>query len=243
MFQLSENWLTEGIMDAEYKQYLLLAYLRDVHNVFKNRILYPPFAELIEHHRHLKKIKHNLTQIKEARKEVKGIDWQNMKLIYGTKEDENIKEYDEVKNIIEEVIDFSIPKIENEIEYAKNIFDEIERKLKYSTVGIIPIRKDKGYFLIQNYPTSDFYAYRYELSDLYIQTESGNVPFKRLETQYVSTYTLSLNKSLTSIKQEIIKQSPDLPNPAVYSFFPNDTASMEYTILPIVKRVVMKLIA
>ncbi len=236
MFKLTENWLTEGIMDTEYKQYLLLAYLRDVHEVFENRILYPPFSELIEHHRYLTKIKYNLTQIQESDKELKSIDWQNMKLIYETNHDDNIK------NIIEEIIDFSIPKIEEEIQYGKKIFNEIESKLKHATVGLVPLKKDIGYFFVQDYPSSDFYAYKYELSALYIQTEDGNIPYKSLKTQYISTYTLSLSKSLTTIKQEVIKQLPEVPNPAVYSFFPNDRASMEYTILPIVKRVLMKLI-
>lgn len=238
MFKLSENWITEGLMDFEYKQYLLLAYLRDIHQIFENRILYPPFAELIEHHRRLKIIKKNLSRIKELEeKELKGIDWQNFKLIYGKESEANNPD------VLEEIIDFSIPKMEEEIQYGKKIFDDIETNLKYSTVGLVPLDKSIGYFFIQDYPTSDFYVYKYELSALYIQSEEGNVPYKSLKTQYISTYTLSLSKSLTSIKQEIIKEIQDIPNPAVYSFFPNQQASMEYTILPIVKRVLMKLVA
>jgi len=238
MFKLSENWITEGLMDFEYKQYLLLAYLRDIHQAFENRILYPPFAELIEHHRRLKTIKESLLRIKESEeKELKGIDWQNLRLVYG-KENETRE-----PDVLEEIIDFSIPKMEEEIHHGKKIFDDIETHLKYATVGLMPLDKSVGYFFIQDYPTSDFCVYRYEVSALYIQSDEGNIPYKSLKTQYISTYTLSLSKSLTSIKQEIIKKLQDIPNPAVYSFFPNQHASMEYTILPIVKRVLMKLVA
>lgn len=239
MFKLSENWLTDGVMDVEYKQYLVLAYLRDVHHVFKTRILYPPFAELIEHHRRLKKIKYNLSEIKRANSEIKGIDLQNMRLIYGT----NNNDDETINTIIDDILDFTIPRMEKEIVYGKKIFDEIESKLKYNTVGIQPLRKDRGYFFIQDYPSSDFYAYRYEVSALYMQTEEGDVPVKSLKTEYISTYTLSLSKSLTSIKQEVISKYPDIPNPAVYSFFPGDVASIEYTVLPIVKRMIIKFVA
>ncbi|GIV28495.1 MAG: hypothetical protein KatS3mg027_2309 [Bacteroidia bacterium] len=236
MFKLSENWITEGLMDVEYKQYLLLAYLRDIHEVFNNKILYPPFAELIEHHRNLKTIKNNLQQIKSSEKELKGIDWQNLQLIYQTPDNSET-------DVIEEIINFSIPKIEEEIQHGKEIFDEVEKKLKYTTVGLVPIYKDVGYFFVQDYPTSDFLVYKYELSSLYSQSRDGNIAYKKLKTEYIATYTLTLSKSLTSIKQEVIKQSPTPSNPAVYSFFPNQIASLEYTIIPIVKRMLMKLVA
>lgn len=246
MFKLSKNWITEGISDAEYRQYLLMAYLRDIHNVFKNKILYPPLSELIEHYRHLIQIKKNLQNIKYARKELKGIDWQNMKLLYDTPSDNPEYQSSEI-DVIEKVIDFGIPRIEKEIQYGKQIFDEIENHLKYVTVGITPLHKNLGYIFIQNYPSSDFLVYKYEISSLYAETDfektpdQNNTMFKSLKTEYLSTYTLTISKSLTSIKQEIVSQNPDIPNPAVYGFFPSVTASMEYTILPVVKRIMLKI--
>lgn len=236
MFKLSENWLSEGLMDVEYKQYLLLAYIRDVHEVFNHKILYPAFAELIEHHRYLKTIKNNLKRIKESEKELQGIDWESMKLIYSYNTE---KEQD----VLEQIIDFSIPKIEKEIQHGKRVFNDIESKLKYTTVGLMPLHKNIGYFFIQNYPNHEMLVYQYELSDLYMQTRDGNVPFKSLKTEYIATYSFGIGNSLTSIKQEIIKRKPDIPNPAVYSFFPNQVAPMEHTVLPVVKRVLMKLVA
>lgn len=243
MFKLSKNWLTEGIVDIEYKQYLLMAYLRDIHDVFEHKILYPPFTELVEHHQNLVSIQYNLQNIKHFRQTLKGIDWKNMKLIYGDTEEDNIQHNPTEFDIIEEVIDFSIPKIEEEIQHGKNVFDEVESHLKYTTVGLSPINKNYGYMFIQNYPTPEFSIYRYEVSSLYVEIDNQNIAFKGLNTSYITTYSLSVSNSLTSIKQEIIKQMPDLPNPAVYSFFPKITASMEYTILPIAKRILLKIIS
>ncbi|GIV29470.1 MAG: hypothetical protein KatS3mg028_0536 [Bacteroidia bacterium] len=246
MFKLSKNWITEGISDAEYRQYLLMAYLRDIHHVFKNKILYPPLSELIEHYRHLIQIKNNLQNIKYAHKELKGIDWQNMKLLYDNPPGNPEYQSSEI-DVIEKVIDFGIPKMEKEIEYGKQIFDEIETHLQYATVGLTPLNKSIGYLFIQNYPAPELLIYKYEISSLYAEIEPEHTPdqkntaFKSLKTEYLATYTMSISKSLTSIKQEIIKQHPDIPNPAVYGFFPSVTASMEYTILPIVKRIMLKI--
>lgn len=241
MFKLSENWLTEGLMDTEYKQYLLLAYLRDIHQVFEHKILYPPFSELIQHHQNLLKIKNNIENIKYSEQELKGVDWKNLQLIYGPNSKESAEQFE--ISIIENVINFSIPRIEKEISYGKKIFNEIESHLKYTTVGLSPLNKNIGYFFIQNYPTSDFSVYRYEISSIYSNIDEQNTIYKSLRTEYVSTYTLSLSKSLTSIKQEVIRQNPEIPNPAVFSFFPHTYASMEYTILPIVKRLLLKIVA
>jgi len=237
MFKLSENWLTEGWMDFEYKQYILLAYLKDIHELFSQKILYPPFAELIEHYRNLLKIKENLKKIKDADKELVGIDWKNMSLIYSKINEKNDED------VLEEIIDFSIPEMEKEIIHGKSVYDDVEQHLKYATVGVMPLNKNLGYFFVQDYPSPNFLVYKYEVSSIYQTENSQTIPYKTLKTEYISTYTLGLSNSLTSIKREIIKQYPDLPNPAVYSFFPNQTASLEHTVLPIIKRVLLKLVA
>jgi hypothetical protein len=41
MEKLKENWLTEGLIDFEYKKYVLLAYLKSVKESFSRVELYP----------------------------------------------------------------------------------------------------------------------------------------------------------------------------------------------------------
>lgn len=242
MYKLPENWLTEGLMDTEYKQYLLLAYLRDIHQVFENKILYPPFSELIQHHQYLLKVKSNFDTIKSSQRILKGIDWKNMKLLYESKEN-SLDENNETIEFIEKILDFSIPKVEAEIRHGKKVFDDVEQHLRYTGVGLLPLLKNVGYFLVQEYPHSNFWAYKYEVTSIYVQGDEGQIPYKYMKTEYVSTYTLTISSSLSSIKHELIKENPDLPNPAVYGFFPHTTASMEYTIVPVIKRVLMQVIS
>ncbi len=66
MKNLSENWMTEGWIDFEYKKYLLLAYLKDVGVNFKQVKLYPPLADLIHHYSKLKNFEENRDQLRAA---------------------------------------------------------------------------------------------------------------------------------------------------------------------------------
>ena len=50
MKNLSENWITEGWVDFEYKKYVLLAYLQHVESQVKEGKLYPPLGELVQHY-------------------------------------------------------------------------------------------------------------------------------------------------------------------------------------------------
>ena len=59
MEKLEVNWLTEGIIDFEYKKYLLLAYFKTVKESFTRIELYPYLADLVFHYRNLQLIKDN----------------------------------------------------------------------------------------------------------------------------------------------------------------------------------------
>jgi len=43
MKKLPTNWLTDGLINFEYKKYLLLAYLKSVEEEFESKRLYPFF--------------------------------------------------------------------------------------------------------------------------------------------------------------------------------------------------------
>ena len=83
MFTLSNNWITEGTIDFEYKKYMLLAYLRDIDACFKDEKLYPPFADLIQHHRNLLHLRNQLNLMEEKfPKAIADVDLQRMQLLF-----------------------------------------------------------------------------------------------------------------------------------------------------------------
>ena len=83
MGTLSENWLTEDLMDFEYKKYIVLGYLQNIKAHFKEQKLYPDFAELIAHYKNLILLKNNTTSLENNfKKTLSGIDYTNLKLQY-----------------------------------------------------------------------------------------------------------------------------------------------------------------
>ncbi|PIQ20585.1 MAG: hypothetical protein COW65_14085 [Cytophagales bacterium CG18_big_fil_WC_8_21_14_2_50_42_9] len=47
------NWLTDGLIDFEYKKYQLLAYLKGVQCEFKKKRLYPIFSDVMMHYQNI----------------------------------------------------------------------------------------------------------------------------------------------------------------------------------------------
>ena len=52
--KLHKDWLTEGLIDFEYKKYILLAYFKEVDIAFNRTHLYPFLSDIIEHYNRLK---------------------------------------------------------------------------------------------------------------------------------------------------------------------------------------------
>jgi hypothetical protein len=66
MEKLKENWLTEGLVDFEYKRYILLSYLKHVRESFSKTELYPFLSDLVAHYSNLKTLRENKSLMSES---------------------------------------------------------------------------------------------------------------------------------------------------------------------------------
>src|SRR5690242_6813980 len=106
MEKLSKDWLTQGLIDFEYKKYMLLAYLQHVRNSFGKVELYPFLADLVFHYRNLQAIRENKTFIKESfPKELSLEEFRKLELSY-----RQMIEDDAMMSELETIIEFSIPR-------------------------------------------------------------------------------------------------------------------------------------
>jgi hypothetical protein len=120
MKKLSENWLTENLIDLEYKQYILLAYLEDVEQHFKQQLLYPSLAELISHYRKLKSLRDGTKQLYQSFPgELSGLDFERFKLSY-----RSVVENDQLMDELERIISFSLPKLEIQLNIGKSVYEK-----------------------------------------------------------------------------------------------------------------------
>ncbi len=231
MATLSENWITENLIDFEYKKYVLLAYLQHVEEHFNEQKLYPDFAELIAHYRNLIALKNNTSALENSfKKNVKGIDYNTFSLVY----ENSIT--DESLNDLKQIIAFSEPLLANELHKGKNIFDFAEQHILTNHIGILPIYKTEGYFILYPYQAKQVLVYNYTFSKINLLQQE----VYGLNCSYVSNYTISLAKPVDKIKSDIIDANPHLPNPAVYLFKANAELPNDETFLPIAKRLLYK---
>ena len=235
MNTLSVNWLTEGLIDFEYKKYLLLGYLEGVKAEFKEKRLYPVLSDLVLHY-------NNILQVKEKKKlvyeqfpqRISRADFQKLELVY-----QKIVEDDETMREIEEIVTFATPKIDFALQSGKEIYDFIESHLEISPVGITPIYRDAGYLFLDEYPGQETRVYEYQMSFF----ENNFETYRGLNTRYIDTIRRGLTYTHETIKFNLVRQNTKLPNPATFVIAAKVPCPFDQSLLPIAKRTLVKYVS
>ncbi|MCC5938776.1 MAG: hypothetical protein JJU34_15960 [Lunatimonas sp.] len=234
MVTLSENWLSEGWMDFEYKKYILLAYLKYVNEQFREVKLYPPLGELIQHYEKLRALESGKSLMKSSfPKEFNGIEWEKLSLSYREKlqEDEWVKE-------MQSIVDYAIPQIKRHIEEGKTIYEIIEKGIAIEPVGITPIYQREGYALLTFDRSKEIFIYRYTVSVFH---HSGDV-LRGIALRFIEMVRHSLVNTLQKIKLDLAKRFTDLPNPSAWHIHSEKRVPFEESLVPISKRLLLKTI-
>lgn len=232
MQKLNKNWFYENHADFEYKKYVLLAYLQSVHKEFNQTKLYPALSDLVEHYRNLIAFKKQKDELYHHFPEyIDKIDLSNFKLHFN-----KVISNDELIHHLDEVIAFSLPEMQKHIEEGKDIHDFIEQEILLEPVGIMPIYKNEGYMLLKS---DEIKVYEYKLG-IFMHKDDE---YKSLSTQLIKSYKIGFINTFENIKIDLIKHHRKLPNPATFSIQTHYEYPVEYTILPIAKRLLLKQIA
>lgn len=235
MNQLSANWLTEGLIDFEYKKYILLGYLQKVSQSFDERKLYPFLADLIFHHQNLWVIRKNKQVVSDQfPRKIKKIDVDNFKLIY----EKMMHDHSYIEEV-EQILNYAIPKIEQHLRDGKAIYQFVEDKLAVHPVGIVPLQADEGYLLLSNGKTSDTAVYGYHITIF----ENAVEKYRAIKTSYLESYSRRFSNTFQYIKLDLIKRRKELPNPATFVVTSEVTLPIKETLLPIAKRSLVRFIS
>lgn len=232
MRNLSDNWIAEGLIDFEYKKYLLLAYLKEVEHEFKSVKLYPPLAELISHYRKLQNFDANRNQINSKfPKEIQSIDLKKVSINYKnkTEDDDTMKE-------LASIISYALPQIKKHIEEGKSIYDFIENQLEIEPVGLSALYQKEGYALVSNGYSKEILVYRYKI-DLF---QNNLDKFRGIALKFIAAIKKSITKTCNQIKLDLIKNFKDLPNPSTWRIVSKNAIPLEQSLLPISKRLLLK---
>jgi hypothetical protein len=235
MERLSNDWLTQGLIDFEYKKYVLLAYLKTVKDSFGRVQLYPFMADLVLHYRNLMAVKDNKTLLRESfPKELSLDEIQKLELNYRA-----MVEDDTIMSELESIIEFAIPQIKDSLKEGSVIYEYVESQCEISPVGVTPLYANEGYLFVTQPPQNETNVYRYQMSIF----EGSQEQLRSLNTQFVENVEKRPFHTYESMKLDLIRKYRDLPNPAAYLVISKTRFPFSETLMPVAKRLFVKLIS
>jgi hypothetical protein len=232
MAELKSDWLTEGLIDFEFKKYVLLAYLQEVRQNFRIPKLYPFLSDLIFHYKNLRNIQENRKIIFEKfPKVLKKADFEKLKLSY-----EKIIKDDDVMKEIEEIVFFAVDEILDALKEGKEIYEFVEEHVDLIPIGLSSLYKDEGYMLIDEKPEKDVKVYRYQITIF----EGPEEKYRGVHTTLIDQFEKSIISTYEQIKLKLIRKHKELPNPATYLVDAKFKFPINETLLPVAKRLLVK---
>jgi hypothetical protein len=232
---LSETWFTDGYIDFELKKYTLLAYLQHVNSYFNQNKLYPELSDIIFHYNNIIAFRENRKFLQDSfPRQLSDINIQKLQLEY-----EKIIDDDEMMKELEEIVHYAAQKIKLTILNGTEIYEFVEATLAIEPVGILPLDVNEGYLLINDGRFNTTTAYEYHLTIF----EKHDEQFRGIRTDFISEWIRTVSNSCENIKAELIRNRPQLPNPAVYNIQTTLVYPLEETLLPVAKRSFVKYIS
>ncbi len=232
MAALSNQWLTEGWIDFEFKKYQLLAFLQDAAKKFDEKKLYPKLTEIIQHFENLQLFAERKKMVAETfPKELSRLDFENFKVKY-----ENVLCDDVLMRELDDIVEFALPELKDKLSTGKELYEEVEHHLEIFPVGIQPLRTDEGYFFLNDYIKKLISVYYYEVTLF----ESFKEQYRGIKTLHLADYKISITRNYESIRYELIKTRKELPNPATYALEFKMSYPLPETMLPVAKRTLVR---
>jgi hypothetical protein len=226
--QLSTNWVTEGLMDFEFKKYILLDYLQGIGQDFNEQRIYPGLTELIDHYHYLSQLKHNSTLLTEQfPKELTKIDFENFRLEFESKLSD-----DAFMQEMKQIIDYALPLIGRSVEEGKELYQFVEEHLQISPIGIIPVHTETGYLFISEQYSKQFRVYQYGITLF----EKASEKYRGIRTSLINTYKRSLCNTFENVKIELAREIKSLPIPAAFLIETEMNVPLNESLLPVAKR-------
>ncbi|SRR5690606_7105627 len=221
--------------DWEKNQYKVLGGIKKYLNAFNKQKLYPALSELIELTGILEDIRNHKKLMKGSfPKQITEYDIRNKKIIY-----ETIEKLSPDVEFLFDLIDWALPLLKNAIEEGIVLYEYVEKNLRIENVGVVPLYKNEGYFLIPDNTSETVQVHRFECSLF----ESGKEPFRALKTRLIDAIEKVIVNTPETIKLDLIKRFKDLPNPATFFCVTDLDFPFTETLFPVAKRKLMGRVA
>ncbi len=236
MKQLNLNSFICCETDNELNQYRVLSGLKEFQNDFYHNRLYPSLAELVY-------LSSRLEEVLDKDLNFSNRTNKNRKNIIVKEKAAEIQILDEIsfQNDYQlDLIEWALPKVKSLIEEAYILYRFVEDSMKIYEVGLPPLNKSEGYFIVPDNKSNLLEIHRYE-SSIY---SSSSKPFHSMNTSFVkAAEPVTTIGQAELLKLELIRSNKDVPTIATYLFKTELDFPFNETIFPIAKRILLTHIA
>ena len=232
MNRLDKNWLTDGLIDFEYKKYVLLAYLKYIRQNFSVNRLYPFLSDLIDHYNNLKNLQKDKMDLSiQFPKQLNLEELWESKLTY-----ERIVKDDNISKELEEIMIYALDKIQDTMDIGKEIYEAVEENMKVIPIGLRSLYQNEGFMLIDTNDNADVKIYKYQISVF----EGPSDKYRAIHTTYLGEVKKSISTTYEQVRLNLIRTNKNLVNPATYLINSRNTYPLEETMLPVAKRLLVR---
>jgi len=229
---LRDNWLTEGLIDFEYKKYQLLAYLKKVRDSFGRVELYPHLSDLVFHYRNLMMLRESKMIIGESfPKEIPNESIKKLEISY-----RKMVEDDNVMREIESIMEYALPQFKASLDEGAFIYEFVESKCEISPIGLTTLYAKEGYLFVVQPPEKETNIYRYQITFF----EQSSEPMRGIQTSFVETQVRNIATTYENMKVALAKKYSAMPNPAAYLVASKLRFPYLQTLMPVAKRLLVK---
>lgn len=226
---LQKDWVSTPTFDVELKEYVLLAYLQRVNQRFGELKLYPYLDELRTHLEDLYALKDekNIWE-RILSSDLVGLDTDNWSLKF----DKPKLPESELLDVINQVVDIAIPRMETFWECGQELKEEILDHINITPVGLIPLNTTEGYMMLRSWNETRVYSFSMKL----FLEERDQDQYKSLNTKFIASFLNTPSNTPDRLKRMLIKANPDLPNPATFLFRSEMTIPHVESFMPLAKQ-------
>jgi hypothetical protein len=217
-FVMSTDWIFEGVIDSELKEYVLLGYFQKLNKQLEEMKVYPMFTEITLH---LANIRNLLLkgQILYTDKSLSTIDDELTITDFKVKDKPSLTENEEVE--LRKILKYSETKLQDYFDIIKSVWTIV-----YDSIEVVSITNEdnleskKGYFYTKSNNLINIWEYN-------IRKNKGDIKttFKKIEDTNYFTHLISTKNNLPTFYIHYEKEVP-----------------FEETLLPLMKRKVMSYI-
>lgn len=235
MEKLNKDWITNGLIDFEYKKYILLAYLQHVKGNFDEVKLYPALSDLLERYQEALTFQRRKNLMKSGfPKEISRIDLEKIKVLY-----QEMIEDSDLMNQLEEIVEYALLKMNDTLLLGKEIYEQVEAKLKIEPIGIMPLYVDEGYVLMELGNSKQTDVYQYRVAKFSYSGEG----YTSIYLDFLESIRRGIGDTFEGIKLQLIRAYKTLPNPATFLINSEEQFPIKETLMPITKRLVLQTVS